>query len=267
MTYIENEIAHSDPVELFRFSFGGFFWRYTSADEDFTASDGEVYRTEPVLRSGIGLSQESSTNNVTVTLAADNPVAEFFTRTGMPMRHVWLTVIRTHRDTGSDVATLFVGVATEAKFDGGAASITFVPLRDAMGRDIPYRLVGRLCANTLYDQVCQADPASFSNAVTVTGVNGLTLTVTGAEARTSGYFSGGYLFSAGLYQNATIREHVAPGTLILLFNPGYTVGLQATAFAGCDRRMETCNAKFNNVEHFQGFPFFPIIDPFKDGVS
>lgn len=266
MTYLDNEAAHADPVELYRFSFGGFFWRYTSADQDYTAPDGETYITEPVLRSGLGITQEADTNSITVTLAANNPVAEFFTRTGMPMRHIWLTISRTHRGE-SEVATLFTGVASEANFEESAARITFVPLKEAMGREIPYRLVGRLCSNALYDSVCRADPSQFSSPVTVTGVNGLTLTVTGAEARPSGYFNGGYIFSAGLYQNATIREHVAPGTLIMLFNPGFTVGTQGIAYAGCDKRLETCQSKFDNVEHFHGFPFFPMIDPFKDGVT
>lgn len=267
MSYTGDEAAHLDPVELFRFSFGGYFWRYTNADENVTAPDGEVYRAEPVLRSNMGITQEANTNNVTVSLAADNPVADLFTRTGMPMRHVWLTISRTHRHEDAEIATLFVGVASEAQFSGGVASIVFVPMRDAMAREIPYRLVGRLCANSLYDSQCRADPADFSNVVEVTAVNGLTMTVTGAEGRPTGYFNGGYLATAGLYRNATIREHIQPNTFLLLFNPGYTVGMQGVAYAGCDKKLETCRSKFDNVEHFQGFPFFPIVDPFKDGVS
>lgn len=271
MTYKANEAAHSDPIELFRFSYGGYFWRYTNADEDVEASDGETYFTEPVLRSAIGVTQEADTNNLTVTLAADNPVAEFFTRTGMPMRHVWLTVYRTHRDQADKPASIFVGVASDASFMDDVAQITFVPLREAMGREVPYRLVGRLCSNSLYDSRCLADPASFSNAVTITAVNGLTLTVSGAvggfDARPVGYFSGGFIYSGGLYQYATIREHVDTSTVILLHNPGFTVGLEVVAYAGCDKRLVTCHEKFANVEHFQGFPFFPIVDPFKDGVA
>lgn len=266
-TYLAAESTNENPVELFRFSFGGFFWRYTSADEDFTTSDGETYVSEPLLRSGLGINQEANTNNISVTLAANNQVAEYFTRTGMPMRHIWLTVSRTHRAAGSEIAVMFTGVAAEAVFEDGAAQITFVPLRDAMARQIPFRLAGRLCSNALYDQRCLAEPESFRSSFTVSSINGLTLTVGGIEGLENGYFSGGYVFSAGLYQNVTVRDHIAPNKLVLMSNPGWAPGMQGYVYAGCDKRLSTCRQKFDNVQHFQGFPFFPLVDPFDGGVT
>lgn len=38
---------------------------------------------------------------------------------------------------------------------------------------------------------------------------------------------------------------------------GLSVGDQITLRAGCDKRAETCRAKFDNMLNFQGFPFIP----------
>ncbi len=36
-----------------------------------------------------------------------------------------------------------------------------------------------------------------------------------------------------------------------------TTGMQVRLVAGCDKRMNTCRLKFNNLLHFQGFPDIP----------
>ena len=76
---------------------------------------------------------------------------------------------------------------------------------------------------------------------------------------------------AGLAQHAsglntgiqtTIRS-VNPGvSLALLYPLPYPVapGDLFAAFFGCDHTISTCQAKFNNVIHFRGFPFVPPVE-------
>ena len=40
-----------------------------------------------------------------------------------------------------------------------------------------------------------------------------------------------------------------------------SIGNQATAFAGCDKRAETCVSKFDNLDNFLGFPYIPNRHP------
>ena len=39
--------------------------------------------------------------------------------------------------------------------------------------------------------------------------------------------------------------------------PAPEVGAAFEIFAGCDKRLETCREKFQNVPNFRGFPFTP----------
>ncbi len=48
--------------------------------------------------------------------------------------------------------------------------------------------------------------------------------------------------------------------MIELWEPvraGVTAGDRVRIEAGCDKRVETCRAKFGNVVNYQGFPFVP----------
>lgn len=266
MTYISSEQAHQSPLELYRFSLGGYFWRYTNADDNVVTMEGEEFYPEAISRTNISVSEEANSSAVTVTLPAWNQVAKYFTRTGAPARHIWLTILRIHRESG-EVAQLFTGQVGSASFEGQTAKLDCQPLRASLQRRIPVQLVQSLCTNSLYDERCKANPALFSSTGTITAINGLWLTVSGITSRASDYFAGGYMYHAPTAQYATISAHTGPDQIKLLFNPGFIVGDTPTLYAGCDKRIATCNNKFGNVPNFQGFPFFPQIDPFKDGVD
>ncbi|MFH3651569.1 phage BR0599 family protein, partial [Acinetobacter baumannii] len=45
-------------------------------------------------------------------------------------------------------------------------------------------------------------------------------------------------------------------TLPLLENP--EVGQRIKVYPGCDKRLETCQNRFNNFSRFRGAPFIPI---------
>jgi uncharacterized phage protein (TIGR02218 family) len=35
-------------------------------------------------------------------------------------------------------------------------------------------------------------------------------------------------------------------------------GDSITVYPGCDKQQNTCSAKFNNLQHFEGFPYVPV---------
>jgi uncharacterized phage protein (TIGR02218 family) len=266
VTYSHSEAAHDDAVELFKFSWRGYFWRFTDSDVP-VIRGGETFLPEPVWRSAVRADEEVHSASVEVTLPALNQVSRLFSVTQFQPTNVWLTIHRVHRDEiDGDAALVFAGEVGSAKFEGASAVLSCFPVRDTINRVVPVQLVGRLCNNTLYDFRCRVDPEAHRYECTVTGVSGNVLTVTPINGLVpDGYFDGGYVFSP-TYQHTTILTHVG-GTLTLFSNPGYLVGSTFSAFAGCDRRMSTCKWKFNNVENHQGYNFFPTIDPFKDGVA
>jgi uncharacterized phage protein (TIGR02218 family) len=271
MTYLTDEAAQTDPIELYEFTYGTSVWRYTDADADIihpTTSD--VYTAEPLSRGALHQSDEDGSMSLDVALDALNPVADFFRTPFLPSQQVWLTVYRTHVGSAA-VATLFRGRVGQVIFENTTARLTCVPTRAAITKRIPVQLIQSLCNNTLYDGRCKANPALFTAAATINAITGLDLSVTwtvardvSAGARPPGWYDGGYLSKAGV-PAATIIEDT--GSLLrILYNPGYVLGDAINVYAGCDKRYATCLAKFNNVVNHQGFPYFPTQDPFANEV-
>lgn len=83
---------------------------------------------------------------------------------------------------------------------------------------------------------------------------------------TNGYFAQGVLtFTSGVNTglSRTIQTYTNNGSnnvcnVIPPFPQAPSVGDSFVATAGCDRRISTCQAKFNNLVHFMGYPFVPV---------
>lgn len=121
------------------------------------------------------------------------------------------------------------------------------------------------CRHTLYSQdtpgligFCGVNQASFTASGNVTAVVKNRWKFQINNTQSSGFYSGGKItFSTG--QNAglsfSVKNH--EGQTVELFLPTsfpITVNDAFTISAGCDKTMETCKSKFNNIVNFGGFP-------------
>lgn len=124
------------------------------------------------------------------------------------------------------------------------------------------------CDAALGDARCgvDTDQSAFRTTASVTAASGnRVLTVSGAGAYEAGWFAGGVAaFTTGANAGRTgeIRAHVPKGASVEIELWQAMVGEVAvsdalTLTAGCDKRFETCKAKFANAANFRGFPFMP----------
>jgi uncharacterized phage protein (TIGR02218 family) len=83
----------------------------------------------------------------------------------------------------------------------------------------------------------------------------------GLGAFANGWFSRGRLvWSAGGESEVAAHRLEAGGAVIELLDPPGAVLAPSAAFviyAGCDKRFDTCRAKFANTLNFRGFPHMP----------
>ena len=109
------------------------------------------------------------------------------------------------------------------------------------------------------------DPA-FRGLGVVTAVTGSQRVIaTGLEAFETGWFTeGAFRWSTGANAGAAghVKRHgaAAGGAVIELWlapGAGMAVGDGFEVIAGCDKRAETCRAKFDNFLNFRGFPHMP----------
>ncbi|MAS08218.1 MAG: hypothetical protein CL534_26490 [Ahrensia sp.] len=127
----------------------------------------------------------------------------------------------------------------------------------------------RRCDADLGDARCGFDTNApgFSAVGTVVSVSGGQIVATGLEGYEDGWFTLGRLtWTSGARAGtaatvAAMREGPAAGQHVLgLFEPdlsGIAAGDTFTLVAGCDKRFETCRAKFSNGLGFRGFPHIP----------
>lgn len=150
------------------------------------------------------------------------------------------------------------GVAFTAEVRGRAHT-----LQDPRGRLFQYS-----CDADLGDQRCGIDlddPAFRSTGALADVVSPRRFTVSGIASFASGWFTHGLLtFTSGAAdgQSVEIKQHAKTGSVVsielwsrarLPLTPGQTF----VVTAGCDKRVTTCRAKFDNVANFRGFPHMP----------
>jgi len=96
---------------------------------------------------------------------------------------------------------------------------------------------------------------------TVDGIDGKTITITGLDAVSDRTWHRGYVQRNGL--RILIREWVS-GTAFELVRepPADWDGEDVTVFAGCDKSIETCRARWDNEANFGGFGYaIPAYSP------
>lgn len=115
------------------------------------------------------------------------------------------------------------------------------------------------CAHALYDSDCGIVRASV--VVNTTVATATTTSVNCSLSQAAGYFDMGYLqFTSGALAGLkrTVKAWI-PGNALLL-NPLPAAPSPGDGFAiypGCDKMLQTCKNKFNNLSHFRGFPYIP----------
>jgi uncharacterized phage protein (TIGR02218 family) len=125
--------------------------------------------------------------------------------------------------------------------------------------DMPRNFYQLTCVHTLYDSGCGLTKNAFGTNGTIgAGPTTATMPWSGAAAV---HTQGTILFTSGANAGlaATIKS-VAPGAALSLSYPLYVPpapGDGFIAYQGCDHRLNTCRAQFNNVSNFRGFPYIP----------
>lgn len=133
------------------------------------------------------------------------------------------------------------------------------PLNVAVGR-----VFSRFCDADLGDARCGKDieTSVFRGTGIVTALlAGGVFRANGLEAFTEGWFTRGRLVWSAGGDNEVAAHRVEGGDAVLelLDPPGPALALSAafTVYAGCDKRFETCRAKFANTINFRGHPHMP----------
>lgn len=164
----------------------------------------------------------------------------------------------------------FRGSIGELRRGGGAFQAELRGLTDALNQPLG-RVFQKPCTAVLGDGACRfdLDQPGYRAEIAVEQVDeGRVFRWADLSGFEPGWFQRGRLdvtsgAAAGLWALIKSDKVTAAGREIELWEPIRAVlrpgdGLRLTA--GCDKRMETCRLKFNNLLNFQGFPDLPRED-------
>lgn len=163
---------------------------------------------------------------------------------------------------------LFRGSFGEIRRSDGAFEVELRGLSEALNAPVG-RSILRTCDRNLGDAKCGFDISApgFSGEGTVTGGSrGATVVATDLAGFADGWFTRGtvtWLTGGNAGETGAIKldrvEASGLRRIALWQAPGSAtvVGERFRVVAGCDKRSETCRAKFGNLLNFRGFPLVP----------
>lgn len=264
----------SKPIELYTFTIGAAITRVTSAEDDIT-EDADLFTAVPIKRTSVtGGGPDARKDHLILEVPGDNTIATQYINS-IPGVTAIVTIERLQRPDFSpgppEVVRIFQGKISSVLFEksGRLAKIRVEPLITAQSKSIPTFTYQGLCNNVLFDDLCKVDdtdPSFRLSTAAVTDVTSNNITVTGAGSNGDGYYTGGFVESAGAAERRLILQQTGEVLTLLLPFGTSPLGTNVTVFAGCDHSISTCKSKFDNVINFGGFAFIPSKNVFETGI-
>ncbi len=163
-------------------------------------------------------------------------------------------------DTSLGSVPLFEGRVGSVTATRTSAVLTVRSDLELLDIQMPRNLYQPGCSRTLFDAGCGLNAAAYAASGSVLAGSTAQQIVT-VLSQPAGYFAQGHLqMTSGEAngQQASIASW-AGGilTLIMPLSAIPAAGNSFTIWPGCDKTMNTCQAKFNNLARFRGFPFIP----------
>jgi uncharacterized phage protein (TIGR02218 family) len=163
-----------------------------------------------------------------------------------------------NRDDLTDKGLLFTGTIQPISFDTAGNFVFDVrgPAVGAVGSFM--QQFAPMCRTDLFSTLCQVNSASFNHTCQVaTIIDNHTFTVSGmASPPADEWFNNGAIVTADgvafvcanwVLSTLTVKAYLPCRRLL-------EVGMNLTMYAGCDKRIATCNTKFSNAINFQAEP-------------
>lgn len=265
MSYGDRETSGygGQPVEGYRFVQGESLWLYTSADQEITLPIG-TFEPATIARSSLIQTKEDSSDNITVTVPVTCPVAALFVG-DVPSQPVWFTLYRAHRGDESETITMFAGKITSASFRESEVTLSATSIASAILRNVPLLQMQTPCNHVLFSAECGADPVVSRDAITITTVDGRTVTSSDFSAREDGWYTAGRLVLDD--ETRFIVDHVGSTITLLSPLPGLASLDECWAYWGCDHLEATCIDKFYQLAHHLGWKRLPAKNPFKSRLD
>ena len=259
---IKEEADQRQPTELYHmWRDGGEHWRYTSGDVTVTY-DEEDYVPATLERSQVKYDStlEIVTMNIQAAYVTDT-VLEYLSTN--PIEILWLSVMKLHRDQDPlEADIVFIGQIKNVSFKGIEANISCVGFEHFLKQTVPRWRYQLTCNHTLFDDCCSLAKEDYKvTAIVTLDTTGTIVSSTSFEDSefNDSYFTAGELIFG--VEARTIVAHSGADITLMYRMKTLIDGDTVFAYPGCNRRLETCRDKFDNIVNSLAFPFIPTENP------
>lgn len=260
-----NETTLSE-VELYAFESDSAQFHLTPHEFDVDL-DGTLYKSLPLDRNALALGAEAAKSALELRLPPDADLVRHLLASALTGEATTVTLRIARRDAWGDswwiAGTRWMGRVLGVEVSSDAARIRCESAQVSLKRIGLRRLYSRACSHVLYSAACGATPISAS--AVVSSVEGRHVDLEGGvPAGVSGGLAGGWLQTPAGARHMIVSE---TGSGVDLLTPvALPVGATVQLTVGCDHSTATCQARFNNLANYGGFPAIPTKNPFATGV-
>jgi uncharacterized phage protein (TIGR02218 family) len=255
-------------------------WKITRADDEIiylTESDAPIVFDGNTYRADIGFTPSSilttadfaSAQSVTILVAmTDDGIAEDDLRMKRYEGASGELSIINYLEPTHGVMKVYTGNFGRVELGRGVANIELLPLGSSMTKAvIGAEVYAPTCRNSFGDVNCEGvehtvDLSALQVSFTVDTISTNVVTASEFTAADNQYAQGYILWETG--DNAGVHSLVARSelsthtvTLSVLPPKAIQIGDTGTAFPGCDKVLDTCITRWNNIKNFRGEPNVP----------
>lgn len=260
----------SRPLYLYEFTIGGTVTRFCNWSVNVTAG-GQSWTAENIKHGEVSASLDFIGNDIDLTIRTRNNshlMLNWLDR--LNMKNADLQIFETDADTltFTSTAPVYAGRIESVEYseDGQINARCSSLFRSAEAR-VPRINIQRTCNHRTFDAGCGLNEALFTTSGTISAINVdpayVEATAFGAKVTATGdadWFALGKVIAAGETRLCTGTD----GANRLYLNAPFKtaiVGNTISATAGDNKRVGTCNQKFNNLPNFMGWPYIPSRNP------
>jgi hypothetical protein len=263
MTYSNNlkETVQDSWAEIYSFVTPNATWRYTSYHQQVIFAL-ETYSPVAMKRNGWVNTTKAEPAQLKITLSLMPEIQNMLTNSVIPQCD--LTITRFFVADPLKNAVVFRGQLLSFVIVRDGSELTFQSSGYLYSTKIPSFIYQATCNHMLFDGKCGIDQSLWADNYIDAAFDGTKITHAGIGSKPTNHYSHGLVEYNG--QKRMVTKSLGNDVFINVpfFNAGATGDVRI--WAGCDQKAETCQAKFNNLENFLGFPYIPIKNPTIYGV-
>jgi len=242
----------------------GAVYAFTSAGDDVTIGGVTYIASQGLDISSLEVSAGLAVDNLELTTLDDGSA---FTRMDVlsgKWRNADFVISRYNWASPSDgVEVRMVGTVGEVHLRRGSIVAELRGLQQALQQPIG-SVTSKTCRARLGDAMCTKSLTAFTFTGSVTTATSAQTFTDSSKAQAADYFAEGILtWLTGANAGLAVKVKGFTGGVFTLSLPmlsAVVLGDTFSVVAGCQKRLEDCRDKFNNVLNFQGEPHLPGVD-------